>query len=120
MTLAIKKSPQLARKSKMVREIVHVLLDQCVNQIGNAFWNALSTEHKLFVDKIRKEVESCDCLHGFELIHALRGGTSLEKLLSLKIRDNHWDRITATVSKYASLKVSDVIEQYNDTISTHK
>jgi len=31
----------------MVREIIHVQVGQCGNQIGNAFWTALVSEHKL-------------------------------------------------------------------------
>jgi tubulin beta len=34
----------------MVREIVHVQVGQCGNQIGNAFWNTMSKEHKLAGD----------------------------------------------------------------------
>jgi len=31
----------------MVREIVHVQVGQCGNQIGNAFWSTMGAEHKL-------------------------------------------------------------------------
>ena len=31
----------------MVREIIHVQIGQCGNQIGNAFWNTMSKEHHL-------------------------------------------------------------------------
>jgi tubulin beta len=31
----------------MVREIIHVQVGQCGNQIGNAFWNTMGAEHKL-------------------------------------------------------------------------
>jgi len=31
----------------MVREIIHVQVGQCGNQIGNAFWNTMGKEHKL-------------------------------------------------------------------------
>ena len=34
----------------MVREIVHVQVGQCGNQIGNAFWDTMSKEHKLAAD----------------------------------------------------------------------
>ena len=35
---------------KMVREIVHVRVRQCGNQIGNAFWNTIRAEHKIAID----------------------------------------------------------------------
>ena len=31
----------------MVREIIHVQVGQCGNQIGNAFWTTMAKEHKL-------------------------------------------------------------------------
>ena len=31
----------------MVREIIHVQVGQCGNQIGNAFWSTMGSEHKL-------------------------------------------------------------------------
>ena len=31
----------------MVREIIHVQVGQCGNQIGNAFWDTMGKEHKL-------------------------------------------------------------------------
>ena len=31
----------------MVREIIHVQVGQCGNQIGNAFWNTMAKEHNL-------------------------------------------------------------------------
>ena len=34
----------------MVREIVHVQVGQCGNQIGNAFWNTMRKEHRLGAD----------------------------------------------------------------------
>jgi len=34
----------------MVREIVHCQVGQCGNQIGNAFWNTMRSEHLLAED----------------------------------------------------------------------
>ena len=103
----------------MVLERVHVLVGQCVSQSGNAFWNTMSTELTLSVDAIRKEIESCDCWHEFQLTRSLRGGTGLGSLpvLIMKIRENHADRITVIFSVYPSPKVSDIVEQYDDTLT---
>ena len=38
----------------------------------------------------------------------------------MKIKDNYPDRMTATFSIYPSPKVSDVVEQYNVTLSIHQ
>ena len=34
----------------MVREIIHIQLGQCGNQIGNSFWNTITKEHNLLPD----------------------------------------------------------------------
>ncbi len=34
----------------MVREIVHVQVGQCGNQVGNAFWTTMIAEHHLKED----------------------------------------------------------------------
>ena len=75
------------------------------------------------VDMIRNEAGLCDCPQGFEIAHSLGDstGSGLDTLLSIKIRDNHPHRITATFSVYPSSKVLDVVaEQYNETLSIHQ
>jgi len=41
----------------MVREIVHVQVGQCGNQVGLAFWNAVTKEHKLASDTMMFKAE---------------------------------------------------------------
>lgn len=55
----------------------------------------------------RKEVESCDCLQGFQLTHSLGGGTGsgLGTLLISRIHEEYPDRIMATYSIVPSPKV---------------
>ena len=78
------------------------------------------------VDVIIKGGESRDCPQGFEIKysqHSLGGGTGSElaSLLLMKIRDNYYDRFTATFSVYPSPKVSDVVEAANKaTLSIHQ
>ena len=52
------------------------------------------------VDVVRQEVESADCLQGFQMSHSLGGGTGsgMGTLLISKIRDEYPDRITLTFS----------------------
>lgn len=72
---------------------------------------------------VRREVESCDVLQGFQLTHSLGGGTGsgMGTLLVSKIREEYPDRILATYSIFPSPKVSNtVIEPYNCTLSVHQ
>lgn len=85
------------------------------------------------LDIVRKEVESCDCLQGFQLTHSLGGGTGsgMGSLLISKIREEYPDRMMCTFSVVPSPKVSDtvrpiwgflfqVVEPYNATLSVHQ
>ncbi|CAN9509986.1 unnamed protein product [Ophioblennius macclurei] len=72
------------------------------------------------LDVVRREVESCDCLQGFQLTHSLRGGTGsgMGTLLISKIREEYPNRIINTFSMLPSPKVSDsVVEPYNAILS---
>ncbi|VDK85721.1 unnamed protein product [Dibothriocephalus latus] len=75
------------------------------------------------LDVLRKEVEACDCLQGFQLCHSLGGGTGsgMGTLLVSKMREEYPDRIMMTFSVVPSPKVSDtVVEPYNATLSVHQ
>lgn len=75
------------------------------------------------LDAVRKEVESCDTLQGFQVSHSLGGGTGsgLGTLLVSKIREEYPDRMLVTYSVMPSPKVSDtVVEPYNCTLSVHQ
>ena len=74
------------------------------------------------LDVVRKEVESCEALQGFQLVHSLGGGTGsgLGTLLLNKLREEYPERILSTYSIVPSPKVSDtVVEPYNCTLSFH-
>jgi tubulin beta len=75
------------------------------------------------LDVVRKEVEGCDCLQGFQICHSLGGGTGsgMGTLLISKIREEYPDRIIETFSVFPSPKVSDVVvEPYNATLSVNQ
>ena len=59
------------------------------------------------MDVVRKEVEGCDCLQGFQLTHSLGGGTGsgMGTLLISKMREEFPDRIMNTYSVVPSPKV---------------
>ncbi|CAL1528215.1 unnamed protein product, partial [Lymnaea stagnalis] len=67
-------------------------------------------------DIIRREAEGCDCLQGFQLVHATGGGTGsgLGSALLVRLNDEYPDRMMCTFSVLPSPKVSEVVvEPYN-------
>lgn len=82
------------------------------NGAGNNWAKGYYTEGAELVETVlevmRKEVENCDCLQGFQLQHSLGGGTGsgLGTLLIAKIREEYPDRINVTYSVVPSPKVS--------------
>jgi tubulin beta len=97
------------------------------NGAGNNWAKGHYTEGAELVDKVmdvlRKEVESCDSLQGFQLTHSLGGGTGsgMGTLLLSKIKEEYPDRMLCTFSVFPSPKVSNtVVEPYNATLSTHQ
>uniref|UniRef100_A0A914CJV9 Tubulin beta chain n=1 Tax=Acrobeloides nanus TaxID=290746 RepID=A0A914CJV9_9BILA len=85
------------------------------------------TEGAKLVDNVlnvvRKEVEGCDCLQGFQFVHSLGGGTGsgMGTLLISKMREAYPDKIMSSFSVLGSPKVSDtVVESYNATLSLNQ
>ncbi|KAF0983432.1 hypothetical protein FDP41_010497 [Naegleria fowleri] len=75
------------------------------------------------MDILRKEVEQCEALQGFQLTHSLGGGTGsgLGTLLLSKLKEDYPDRMLAAFSVLPSPKMSDaVVEPYNATLSLHQ
>ncbi|PNF17045.1 Tubulin beta-2 chain [Cryptotermes secundus] len=98
-----------------------------VSGAGNNWAKGHYTEGAELVDSVldvvRKEVESCDCLRGFQLTYSLGGGTGsvMGTLLLSNIREEYPDRIMCTYSIIPSPKVSDtVVVPYNTTLSFHQ
>ncbi|XP_075591192.1 tubulin beta chain-like [Dermatophagoides farinae] len=58
------------------------------------------------MDVIRRDVESCECLQGFQIVHSLGGGTGsgMGTLLINKIRSEYPDRIIESFSVFPSPK----------------
>ena len=65
------------------------------------------------LDVARREAESCDCLQGIQMVHALGGGTGggLGCLLLDQMRDEYPDRIIASHCIFPSPKVG-IYPQY--------
>ncbi|CAG7836567.1 unnamed protein product [Allacma fusca] len=94
---------------------------------GNNFAKGYYTEGAELLeealDAIRREVEMCECIQGFQMIHSVGGGTGggFGALLMDNIRQDFPDRTICTWSVMPSSKVSDVVvEPYNAILSTHK
>ncbi|KAK6640418.1 hypothetical protein RUM44_012112 [Polyplax serrata] len=65
---------------------------------------------------IRKEAENCDCLSGFQMLHALGGGTGsgLGSLLISKMTDEYPSRLITNYSIFPSpIVCNSVVEPYN-------
>ena len=90
---------------------------------AKGYYNEGSELIESVMDAVRKEVEGCDCLQGFQLTHSLGGGTGsgMGTLLISKIKQEYSDKIVATFSVFPSPKVSDiVVEPYNSTLSANQ
>lgn len=75
------------------------------------------------LDIIRKKVEACDCMQGFQMIHSIGGGTGsgMGSLLMEKLNEEYQDRILSTFSVLPSAKVSEiVVEPYNAILTLQK
>jgi tubulin beta len=72
------------------------------------------------LEVVRREVENCDCIQGFQLTHSLGGGTGsgMGTLLLSKIQDAYPDRIVNSYSIVPSPKVQEtVVGPYNVLLS---
>lgn len=72
------------------------------------------------LDVARREAESCDCLQGIQMVHAIGGGTGggLGCLLLDQMRDEYPDRMIVSYCIVPSPKVSKVVvEPYNAVFS---
>jgi len=94
---------------------------------GNNWAKGYYTEGAEMVDEvldaIRREVEGCDQVQGFQICHSLGGGTGsgLGTLLMTKIHEAYPDRVLCTFSVVPSPIVSEVVvEPYNATLSAHQ
>lgn len=71
---------------------------------------------QMAAERVRKQVEACDCLLGFQLVHSIGGGTGsgLGSRLITSLREEYFDRVMCSYSVIPSTVTSDVvIEPYN-------
>ena len=72
------------------------------------------------VDVVRKEVERCEKLQGFQITNSLEGGTGsgLGTLLISKLREQYQDRVFESFSVFPSNNNSDIlVGPYNSTLA---
>ncbi|KAG8896127.1 Tubulin beta-2 chain [Tulasnella sp. 403] len=94
---------------------------------GNNWAKGYYTEGAELIDSIldvlRRQIEDCDALQGFQIIQSLGGGTGsgLGSLVLSKIREEVPDRMLATFSILPSPKNADtVVEPYNSILTLHQ
>lgn len=87
---------------------------------GNNFAKGYYTEGAELMDSVlevvRKQVENCDFLQGFQMLHSVGGGTGsgMGSLLINNLKNEYQDRVINPFTIYPSEKVSDaVVEPYN-------
>ena len=104
--------------------------DQCLtrqnsasNNFGRGYYTDGAEMAEEILDVVRRQVEDCDCLQGFQWSHSVGGGTGsgLGTLLMAKLREDYPDRMFCTYSVFPSPQVSEtVVEPYNAILSTHQ
>jgi tubulin beta len=75
------------------------------------------------LDVIRAEVERSDCLHGFQILHSISGGTGagMGTLVISKLREEFPDRMLWTYSTTGSTRGGESIAiSYNNILSMHQ
>ncbi|KAG8007640.1 Tubulin beta-6 chain [Nibea albiflora] len=119
-----------------MREIVHLQIGQCGNQIGSKFWEVISDEHGLNATGIYEgdsvlQLERVNVYfneaHGnsgagnnWAKGHYTEGAELVDQVID-RIREEYPDRIMNSFSIMPSPKVSDtVVEPYNATLSVHQ
>ncbi|KAG5679118.1 hypothetical protein PVAND_008710 [Polypedilum vanderplanki] len=86
------------------------------NNWAKGFYTEGAAQMENVLEIIKKQVECCDCLQGFQMLHSIGGGTGsgMGSLLLRHLRDDYQDRIVQTFSVIPSPKVSEtVVEPYN-------
>ena len=76
----------------------------------------------LTMDAVRREVEACDSLEGFQVLQSMGGGTGsgLGSLCISTLKDIYGDCLIQTFPIFPSPKVSDAVtEPYNSVLSIH-
>ncbi|PWA02301.1 hypothetical protein BB558_001570 [Smittium angustum] len=93
---------------------------------GNNWAKGYYTEGAELIDEVmdttRKEIEKCDQLSGFQLVHSLGGGTGsgMSSLVIQKLKEEYPDRMISNFCVLPSPKVSDtVVEPYNAVLTMH-
>jgi tubulin beta len=72
------------------------------------------------LDVTRKQVENCDCIQGFQVVHSIGGGTGsgMGSLLFQKLKEEYQQQVINTFTVIPSPKVSEtVVEPYNAVLS---
>lgn len=88
----------------------------CSNNWAKGFFTDGAEYSNMVFEKARRMAESCDLIQGFQITHALGGGTGsgMGCLLLQQLRDEFGDRMLCTFSVIPSPRVSDVVvEPYN-------
>lgn len=91
-----------------------------MNGAGNCYASGYYSEGSEYIEeimeKVRKAVEKCNSIEGFNLTHSIGGGTGsgLGARVIKEIKGEFYDKMMTVYSICPSVKVSDiVVEPYN-------
>lgn len=94
---------------------------------GNNWARGYYTEGAEIIDAVlevtRHQVEKCDCLQGFQMVHSIGGGTGsgTGTLLLKNLKEEYRDRIVNTFTVIPSARVSETVtEPYNAILSLNE
>lgn len=94
---------------------------------GNNWARGYYTEGAEIMDSIldvaRRQVENCDCLQGFHVVHSLGGGSGsgMGSLLLQNLKEEYEDRLVTTFSVFPSIDHSEtVVEPYNSILTLNQ
>jgi len=91
------------------------------NNWGIGYYSQGSEVIDEFMDLMRKEIEICDCLQGFQITNSLGGGTGsgLGSLCMTKLRECYPEKLMSNYSVIPAPTSTVVVEPYNTILSLH-
>ncbi|CAF1312382.1 unnamed protein product [Adineta ricciae] len=92
------------------------------NNWARGYYGEGSETIDYLLDSIRREVESTDCMQGFQIMQGIGGGSGsgLGSLVLNRLREEYPDRMIVSYTVFPSPQVSEsIVEPYNALLAAH-